>query len=158
MKKAVIIVFPIIFLFGLKSNAQDNSSESNSYVNAVGIKFYPGGITFKHFINTKNAVEGLGYFYNRGTRITALYEIHNDLPSLEGLRWYVGPGAHVGYFNHNYGGGIALGVDGVLGLDYKVSEAPINLSLDVQPTLDLGSYSGANRLSIWGGIGIRYTF
>ena len=32
---------------------------------------------------------------------------------------------------------IAIGVDGVLGLDYKISGAPINVSLDWQPSSTL---------------------
>lgn len=159
MKKPFILLVIISAVFLSESFAQDSGSGS-TYTNAIGIKFYPAGISFKHFLSGNNAVEGIGYFYNRGTRITGLYEIHNDLPGVdvEGLKWYVGPGAHIGFINSNYGGGFSLGVDGVLGLDYKVAEAPINVSLDIQPALELGSYSGPNRLNIWGGVGVRYTF
>lgn len=159
MKNLIVILLALLSFTISNSYAQDSGSGS-SYKNAIGIKFYPAGVSFKHFLSGNNAIEGIGYFYNRGTRITGLYEIHNDLPGLEveGLKWYVGPGAHIGFINSNYGGGFSLGVDGVLGLDYKVAEAPINVSVDIQPALELGSYSGSNRLNVWGGIGIRYTF
>lgn len=156
--KNLIVSLIVILLSCTASICAQNKTSGNSYTNAIGIKFYPAGITFKHFLDDKNAFEGIAYFYNRGTRITGLYEIHNDISELEGLRWYVGPGAHVGFFNNNYGGGIALGLDGVLGLNYKIAEAPIDISVDIQPALELGHYYSNNRLSVWGGIGIRYTF
>ena len=154
MKKTTLILFLFSILFVGSIKAQTGSS----YTNAVGIKFYPGGITFKHFLNEKNALEGIGYFYSRGTRITGLYEINYPISEVEGLKWYIGPGAHLGFFNSNNGGGVSLGVDGVLGLDYKIAEAPLNISLDIQPALELANSKTDNRLNVWGGIGIRYTF
>ena len=49
-----------------------------------------------------------------------------------------------------------VGVDGVIGLDYKFRGAPINLSLDWQPSFEFGDNRGF--VSSWGGLGIRYTF
>jgi hypothetical protein len=51
--------------------------------------------------------------------------------------------------------GVAIGVDGVLGLDYKINGAPINLSLDWQPSFTFSGYSYFE--GGWGGLGIRYT-
>ena len=48
------------------------------------------------------------------------------------------------------------GVDGVLGLDYKFNGAPINMSLDWQPSFEFGTNRGF--YGNWGGLGIRYTF
>lgn len=133
-------------------------SEGSSYQTAVGVKFYPGAVSVKHFISGNNAIEGIGYFYNRGFRFTGLFEIHNDINGAPGLRWYAGPGAHTGSYNNKYGGGFSLGIDGVLGLDYKVSSAPLNLSLDWQPSYEFGSKYERGFVGNWGGLGIRYTF
>jgi hypothetical protein len=155
MKKIVILsaslLLSVTFVFAQKNN-------SSNYTNAIGLKFYPTGITFKHFFNEKNSGELIGYFYNYGTRITGLYEINFDISAVDGLGWYVGPGAHIGFFDTKHGGGTSLGVDGVIGLDYKFSEIPLNLSLDFQPSFELSTYYGDNRFSGWGGLGIRYTF
>jgi hypothetical protein len=51
-------------------------------------------------------------------------------------------------------GGAFFGVDGVLGLDYKISGAPIDLSLDIQPEVSIPD----GGFDIWGGLGIRFTF
>lgn len=151
-----------LILFGfIVSNGQSKSTNSSSYNTALGVKFYPGGITLKHFFNgTNNAGELIGYFWNRGFRITGLYEIHGNFNGAPGLRWYVGPGAHIGFYDYytrnNHIDGTYFGIDGVLGLDYKFKGAPINMSIDWQPSFefadDLGFYGA------WGGLGIRYTF
>lgn len=146
----------ILFLFSSSAKAQDNIG-SHDYKTALGVKFYPGAVSLKHFIKPKAALEGLGYFWNRGFRVTGLYEFHNDINGVEGLKWYVGPGAHVGFYNSKHGGGSSFGVDGVIGLDYKIREAPINLSVDWQPSIEFnGAYDGFS--GNWGGLAIRYIF
>jgi hypothetical protein len=147
-----------------------SSYSQSNYQTALGVKFYPGAITVKHFVQENAAVEGLAYFWYYGMRITGLYEFHKDINGVDGLQWYVGPGAHVGFWNnhwkdsynnyyntHPYSGAY-LGIDGVLGLDYKISTAPINLSLDWQPAFNFGrgpAYYGF--YSGFGGLAIRYT-
>ncbi len=146
----------ILFLASSSAKAQSNIG-SHEYTTALGVKFYPGAVSLKHFIKEKAAVEGLGYFWNRGFRVAGLYEFHNYINGVEGLKWYVGPGAHVGFYSSKYGGGTAIGVDGVIGLDYKIKEAPINLSLDWQPSIEFnGDYNGFS--GNWGGLAIRYVF
>lgn len=156
MKKRILSV-AIVLLMVVSANAQNSAD----YRTAIGVKFYPGAITLKHFVNEKAAVEALGYFYNNGFRLTGLYEFHFDIPDVNGLKWYVGPGAHLGFYNTRYknnnnisDGGVAIGVDGVIGLDYKVPSAPLNLSLDFQPSIEFGDYNGYG--GSWGGIAIRY--
>lgn len=154
------IVFAAVFiLLSYFANAQANGS---SYQSALGVKFYPGGITFKHFTESNKALEGIAYFWNYGFRFTGLYEIHGDFNGAPGLKWYIGPGAHIGFWNDewknrypNRASGVAIGVDGVLGLDYKIKGAPIDLSIDWQPSFNFVGYSYFE--SGWGGFAIRYT-
>ena len=143
----------VSFLIGAATaNAQSN------YTTAIGVKFYPGALSVKHFISNKNAVEGLAYFYDRGFRITGLYEIHSNIESIDGLQWYVGPGVHFTSYNAKNFGGVGVGIDGVLGLDYKVKSAPLNFSLDWQPSFELGNQvSNRGFIGNWGGLGIRFT-
>lgn len=137
--------------------SQGKSAGSSSYRTALGVKVWDGGgISFKHFLSGKNALELVGYFWNRGTRITGLYEIHGPISGATGLQWYIGPGAHIGFYNTKFGDGSFIGVDGVLGIDYKFSGAPINISLDWQPSFEFGDNRGF--VGSWGGLGIRYTF
>lgn len=158
----VITVFALL-LTGGTAIAQN---ESSSYQTALGVKVWNngGGVSLKHFVTNNNALEGIGYFWNRGVRITGLYEFHFDIEGAPGLKWYAGPGAHVGFYNNGYyydtfgnrhGSNTYIGIDGVLGLDYKFTGVPLNLSLDWQPSFEFGDNRGF--MYSWGGLGIRYT-
>ena len=159
MKKLALLGFVVLFISVSGVNAQNRTTynSSSNYNTAVGIKFYPGAISVKHFINDNTALEGLGYFWSKGVRITGLYEIHGDINTVAGLKWYIGPGAHVGFYDAKYGGATSVGVDGVLGLDYKIEAAPINLSVDWQPSFEFGSKGENGFFGNWGGFSVRYT-
>lgn len=154
LTRKCIVIVAILFCVSGSVFAQNTGSD---YQTAVGVKFYPGAVSVKHFVSDKNAIEGLGYFFNRGFRFTGLFEIHSDINGAPGLKWYAGPGAHVGSFKSKYGGGFSFGIDGVLGLDYKLKDAPLNLSLDWQPSLEIASKSEKGFTGNWGGLAIRYT-
>ena len=163
MKKIGVIALLALIISGISAQAQN---ETSSYVTALGIKAWGdgAGITVKHFAKPNRALEGIGYFWNRGARFTGLYEFHFDFDGAPGLKWYVGPGVHLGIYNNDNNNnpndgndsGTYIGIDGVLGLDYKFTGAPINLSLDWQPSIELGPNRGF--YGAWGGLGIRYTF
>ena len=159
MRKALTVIAIVSVIAMGKVSAQ---SMGSSYETAIGVKFYPGALTIKHFTNDNTALEGLVNFWDHGFRFTGLYEIHGDINGAPGLRWYVGPGAHIGWYNgtyyHDYyygNGDVSFGFDGVLGLDYKISNAPIAVSLDIQPSLELLNHA---YLDVWGGLGVKYTF
>jgi len=155
MRKFFVLI--VLLAVVTVSQAQSKSTGSSSYRTALGVKVWDGGgISFKHFVQDNNALELIGYFWNQGMRITGLYEIHGPITGATGLRWYIGPGAHVGFYNTKNGDGTFIGLDGVLGLDYKFKGAPINLSLDWQPSFEFGDNRGF--MGSWGGLGIRYTF
>ncbi len=149
MKTIFVLLFAIILTVS-------SVKAQGDYTTAIGVKFYPTALTVKHFISDKHALEGLAFFYNKGARITGLYEIHNKIINAGGLKWYVGPGAHISFYNNKYGGSTAFGIDGVLGLDYRINSVPINLSFDWQPYIEFGSgyNNGFTGDSI--GFSIRY--
>ena len=86
---------------GYAASAQ---SMGSSYGTALGIKAWGdgGGISIKSFIGGNQALEGIGYFWDRGSRVVGLYEFHSDFSGDPGLKWYVGPGAHIGFYNNNF--------------------------------------------------------
>lgn len=159
MKKGFLFVVSVFFF--IATQAQNRSTNSYSYKTALGVKVWDGGgISLKHFFTGNNAGEFIGYFWSRGVRITGLYEIHGNIGDAAGLKWYIGPGAHIGFYDYfkgnNHIDGVYFGVDGVIGLDYKFKGAPINISLDWQPSFEFGDFVGF--VGSWGGLGIRYTF
>lgn len=134
------------------------------YSKAIGIRGgFSNGITFKAAL-VDNAFELIGTTSYHGLNITALYEINNEISSVEGLYWYYGFGAHIGFWNdsnHNSqfdedGNSTVIGVDGIIGIEYVFNIIPLCISLDYKPAFNLTGYSG-----FWGDNGalsIRYTF
>lgn len=159
MKKIILLTFVSLAII-TTTKAQ---SEGSTYQNAIGVKVYPGAVTFKHFVQENRAVEGLAYFWNYGVRFTGLYEFHGDIPGVDGLKWYAGPGAHIGFWNDQWKDkypdrqtGVAIGIDGVGGLDYKFKKVPIDIFVDWQPSFNFVGYNYFE--AGWGGTGVRYTF
>lgn len=173
MKKKLVLALIISVLFLTNVSAQKSRSfNSPEYKTAIGLKLFPapyGGaaaITFKHFANPNGAVEALGYFWERGGRLTGLYEFHFDIGDVKGFKWFVGPGAHVAFYNGSYkyyDGNIgrsyvSVGIDGIIGLDYKFNKIPLNVSVDWQPSFDFGSGNYNGFGADFFGIAARYTF
>lgn len=149
------ICFIALFIcLGYAVSAQ--SINTHSYKTALGVKVWDGaGISLKTFVKGNHALEAVGFFWRDGFRLTGLYEIHGDISGAPGLKWYIGPGAHIGFYEAPQGS-TSVGIDGVLGLDYKINGAPINFSLDWQPSFEFGNDRGF--VGSWGGFAVRYTF
>lgn len=144
-------------------------SAQSEYKSAIGLRLgYPASISYKQFLNEKNAIE-LYAGYRRWsnlvsyTNVGALYQIHTPIKGVEGLQWYIGGGASALIWNYDdiYGdtyGNFNLGISGCLGLDYKFAEYPINLSVDWVPTFVIGDafYNGFRGDA--GALSARYTF
>jgi len=158
MKKIFLPGIIIFIAFAAKAQTM-----GYDYKTALGVKFYPGAISLKSFTRDNRALEGLAYIYTDGVRFTGLYEIYGDINGAPGLKWYAGPGAHLGFWSDHWkkenpesDTGVAIGIDGVIGLDYKFKDVPINISLDWQPSFNFVGYNYFE--GGWGGLGIRYTF
>jgi hypothetical protein len=159
MKNVLKICSVLFFIFiSAAVAAQDTQKKVKepepSYKTALGIKFYPTAISLKTMTGKKSAMEFLGYFKD-GFRLTGLYEIHGMLSKKKNFKWYVGFGGHLGLGNQDNGNDAKLGADGVIGLDYKFLNLPLNLSLDWQPAFGIGDDKSFTN---WGGIGVRFAF
>lgn len=151
-------LFIILLCFSASVQAQ---AMGRTYRTAIGVKIWDGGgLTIKHFTKRNTALEGVAYFWENGFRLTGLYEFHGDIAGAPGLKWYVGPGAHIGFYGNNKrysdDNETYIGIDGVLGLDFKFNKVPINVSLDWQPGFEFGQDRGF--YGSWGGLGVRYAF
>ena len=156
MKKFLMIII-VMFCIVTFSNAKD-------YNTGIGLRgSFSNGLTIKHFLGEKGAIEGLLTSRWKGLIITGLYEIHNQAFGVDRLNWYFGFGGHIGFWdghhvkwakdNRSY---TVIGIDGILGMEYNFNEIPINLSIDWKPVFNIIGHSG-----FWGnsgGISIRYIF
>jgi len=156
MKK---LIFLVVFFNVIALSSQ---LHAQSYKNAIGARFDVSSAfaaSFKHNFNAKNSGELFASFDDFYTQVNGLYMWNTDITSVENLRWYYGGGAYLGLWSIAGSSGTTLGLLGTLGLDYKFSSAPINLTLDWVPAFRLsGSYGTSRFISKYGGLGARFTF
>ncbi|MFO7789928.1 MAG: hypothetical protein R6V32_05095 [Bacteroidales bacterium] len=156
MKKLGFTILLTLFAFSI-SNAQD-------YKTGIGLRGgFASGVTIKHFVTQKSALEAIVSTRWQGLQVTGLYEIHNRAFNVDRLNWYFGFGGHVGFWNGdnaNWGDSgesyIVIGVDGILGLEYNFERVPFNLSIDWKPAFNLFGHTG-----FWadgGALSVRYIF
>lgn len=139
---------------------------AGGYKTALGVRLSSSAatvnnsISFKQFLSEQSAVEIL-FSFGDPLAIGALYEVHKPF-STQGLQWYYGGGGYLGFvktFNTNTQKNETdpnFGAMGVLGLDYKFANAPLNLSLDWKPELNLVSDINFEPAAI--GLTARFTF
>jgi hypothetical protein len=153
--------FLVIFIFA------SFSIKAQSYQTALGVRLggLSNGITLKHFIKPNSALEGIASIGNRTFIVTGLYELHSSVDNSKLFKFYYGAGAHIGFFqdggyynyynNNYYSNQAVIGIDGILGLEYKFYAAPINIGMDFKPFMDFNNGSNAY---FDGAISLRYTF
>jgi hypothetical protein len=128
------ICFLCLIVAGLVSSPQVSAQD---YRFAVGVRLsnatptLNNSITGKYFITERSAIEGLVSFGNR-FGVGGLLEIYKPF-SAQGLSWFYGGGAYVGFED----GDTYLGPTGIVGLDYKFANVPLNISIDWKPELDI---------------------
>jgi hypothetical protein len=156
MKTIGFTLFITTFFFTTTVHAQA------PYNRALGLKF-PGGlsITYKKFVADTRNVEAQLTAWHKGFRVAGLYEFNfYTFDNVPELSWFVGPGAHIGFwkstYKETYNSQVDVGVDGIIGLDYKIKNAPINVSADWEPAVTLVGSAGFTPA--FGGVAIRYTF
>jgi hypothetical protein len=157
MKTKHFLIAFALMLGSLSTNAQD-------YVNSVGVRAgLSQGLTFKHFMTTNDAVEGLLATRWGGFNLTGLYERHTAPFDVDRLYFFYGAGAHLGVWNGDVTpwfddntSHVVIGIDGILGLEYVFSEVPFNVALDWKPGFNLIGYTG-----FWGdelALSLRFMF
>lgn len=148
--KKILLSLSVAFTFSLGASAQD-------YNTAIGVRLGPNtaaispGFTIKHFLNENSAVEGI-VGINNGLGLCALYEWHHPIESVANLQWFIGAGGYAAFRSET----TFIGAAGIVGLDYKFDEIPLNLSLDWKPELNLISKVAFEANTV--GISARFTF
>jgi hypothetical protein len=110
---------------------------AQKYRTAAGLRLSPGqyGLTVQQKFLPGATLEGLALAGTREVSATVLAERHFGIlgPS---LNYYLGAGGHVG--NHKDTGTFG-GVDGIVGVEYKVALTRLVISADFKPSIEFGS-------------------
>lgn len=163
MKKTILFVL----LFSLSGVVMAQ------YDFAIGIRSGgTSGLTLKKNYET-HAIEGIIGFWNDGLSITGLWEKNVMAFDEPGLNWIYGVGGHVAFYGDEFDrrsgpswykhprdpddGDFGFGIDGIIGLEYKIPDVPIAIGIDLKPYLEIITDGGA-VFSIDPGIGIKVAF
>ena len=154
--KKIIAIFIFACAVAVSNQSQAQNMGSN-YKTAIGAKGYfgdgsIGGINIKHFMNNSNALEGGVYFRSNFVLLEGMYEWHGQVAGAQGLHWYTGPGAWLGFVTKGESD-VLFALKGTLGLDYKFTGAPINVAFDVNPTFSL---TPSTNFDFYAGIAFRF--
>jgi len=157
MKKLLLLCLTAGFLLIANTNAN-----AQNYENAIGVRLGSyNGLNYKTFLNSNKALDlNLSFRNNDNLNrfiFTGLYEVHTPIAGAPGLHWYYGGGGSIGsYKRSGFEGDLFLSADGVLGLDYKINGAPLNLAIDWRPRFELSPNTDFRSDDV--GLAIRFTF
>lgn len=156
----------------VSSGLTKEAMAQSNYKTAIGVRAGgTSGLTVKHFTSSSTALEGIVGIWPYGFSLTGLYEKHANA-GVSGLNWYYGGGAHIAahngyyhyrphpvYYERRYyrSGDVGLGVDGIVGLEYKIPPIPIAISLDLKPFIEVTTRGNA-FFSLDPGLGIKVAF
>lgn len=158
MKKIILII--------ALSLAAVTAASAQDYNWAIGLRGggMASGLTVKHKVSEGRALEFTGnYWYaGRGAILTGLMEWNTPVIT-DGFNLYYGIGAHLGSGVYDNNGTATakfiVGVDAVVGLEYKVPRAPIAFSLDYRPFLHILSTEASKMLGLYDiGLGVKFCF
>jgi hypothetical protein len=158
MKKLLFTLFAgaAFFTTTLTADAQDYKTGLG-----LGLDFGNGstlvGPSVKHFFTSKDAGQAEILFGNHTTAINAFYQHHGDITGAPGLKWYLGVGPSLHFFDFAGFSSTTFAIKPMAGLDFKIPSAPISFAFDWRPSLffyDTDTDFEPGRF----GIGFRYTF
>jgi len=151
-----------------------SESKAQYYLNSAGVRVGGSyGLTYKKFFNQSQSFELLLGGRNSGMHVTGTFQFNKplNLSKNEVFFLYYGGGAHAGfqdynskvldsqsfyrYENQTY---FSMGVDAIIGVEYRFLTAPITIGLDLKPyfTFIGFRYTQAN---FWDtSLSVKYTF
>ena len=134
MKFKTFIIAAFLLVFTSSMSAQN-------YSTGIGARLgFFNGLTVKHFVSPSNALEGIVNFRWGGAIVTGLYEWQQPIMSAPGLDYYIGVGAHVGFFEKykwDNDQSTIVGADVIAGLEYTFPTVPFTIGVDYKPAFNL---------------------
>ncbi|MEX1202577.1 MAG: hypothetical protein WEA59_05010 [Ferruginibacter sp.] len=149
-------LFLILFFSCCLQISTHAQSDKPTYRTGIGMRFTPFGVSFKaNSLRTARSTEFIGYFKD-GFIASALMYWNYTLNDAKNIKLYGGGGLQGGWKDKNNGNAGVFGVTGIIGVDYKFLQLPLNISLDWQPAYQF--FSGESDFQPnYGGIAVRFT-
>ncbi len=162
MKKILVVVL-LAAGAGLINNV---SAQGTNYRTALGVRLSSSNalqnnsVSFKQFITDKTAIEAL-FTFGDPLALGAMLEIYKPLAA-DGLSWFYGGGGYIAFVKtlntttQKENTDPNFGAQGIIGLDYKFNNIPLNISLDWKPELNLVNDINFEPAAV--GFTARFTF
>jgi hypothetical protein len=162
-----ILIISLLTFLSITAGAQNYTRDAGI---RVGDYF---SATYRMFIEEDQAFEGMFFIGRHGATFTILKE--QFIPALgqisENLRFEFGYGAHVGFrytdhykvLNRTYDLGDyrmspLLGIDGLVGIEYRFPDLPVVMSIDIKPYFEYSTIQIFDLYLQSIGISIKYRF
>lgn len=132
------------------------TAAAQDYNWAIGVRggVTATGLTVKHNFDPANSVEAIVDLV-KGVNVYALYE--RNMPVITtGFNFYYGGGVNLGGWEKHGDNKFTAGINGVIGLEYKIQSIPLALSIDYKPNVNFCGASGFHGADF--GLGIKVTF
>lgn len=127
---------------------------------AIGLRlgggvFFGGEVSYQQGIGSVNRVEFDLGFNGNGTTLSGIYQWNWNI--VNGLNWYVGPGATIGLLGTKNSSYFNVGVGGQIGLEYdfKSLDVPILVSIDSRP---MWNFSNPYGFDSYSALSVRYVW
>ena len=167
--KRLYLVFLVIIISVCTSEVH-----AQYYLNSAGVRIGGSyGLTYKKFFNEQQAVEFLIGGRNGGMHLTTTFQFNKalSLSKNEVFFLYFGGGGHIGfqdystkvldsntgfqYQNQTY---FSMGIDAIVGVEYRFLTAPITIGLDIKPYFSFIGFRYTNQ-NFWDtSLSVKYTF
>jgi hypothetical protein len=176
MKKIFFCLTAALGLLATGHRVAAQDLTGSNYKSAVGIRLGGGYYdvvagSLKTFITEPGAIElNLGVRGDRGfgynwvnLSVSGTYQHHFEIPAVDGLKWFIGGGltAYNSFSKYDERDGFGLSIFPTGGADYKFENIPLNVSVDVRPSIQIvrpydDIYNGFYIGNF--GAAVRYTF
>jgi hypothetical protein len=162
--RLAVVICVLFFIFSW-------SATQAQYRTAIGLRLGgTSGITVKHQFMDRFFGEAILGSFSNGFSLTGLMEKMAPVPDAEGLYFYYGGGAHVAVYNdkeifysrfgrdvkYHHDNDVAIGINVIGGLEYKLPDIPLAISIDVKPFIEIGS-GGYVGFAFDPSLGLKFT-
>ncbi len=155
--------------------AYSHESQGQYYLHSAGVRVGGSyGLTYKKFFNEAQAFELLLGGRHGGMHVTGTFQFNKplNLSKNETFFLYYGGGAHLGFQDYqtkildDFNGGyryenqtyFAMGIDAIMGMEYRLLTAPITIGLDLKPYFTFIGFRYTNA-NFWDmSLSVKYTF
>lgn len=164
-RKIAVLIYSFLFL--------SHSLISQVNPHAIGLRLNSDGhyggaeISYQHGFGDANRLElDFGGRNHKNWKHFGVFAGYHWVWNLtDGLNWYIGPGAALGFYDEKFENngweddGLTLAIGGQIGLEYDFSaKAPILISFDARPLWEFWEYDDYNSFGYGGAFSIRYVF